>query len=940
MLVLNINPSIFSQKSYIYLVSTMGPAMNDNWFYHRIGFLFLFVLCALPRAWAQDCDWAQLNINASRNVATDAAGNSILLGEGSGTFDLNPGPGVQMVTAPWQNTFIQKFDSNGQFLWGGILASPKSNYPNGLVVDQHTGKIYLVGHLLGTADFDIGPGIDSVGVNDYFGTYLICLDPSGNYQWGHVIDNIAIPSDCGPVMSLDEVGNLYFAGTVFDSADFDLGPGSAMIHDQGYGDCFFVKYDTLGDLAWLRHLGSPYYEYMWAIAVSDSGVYITGVFNDTLDLDAGVDSFIVYNSNFADMFVARYDLNGDFRWADVVGNLNGIEAYGIGVTQDGRVLLAGDFGGATDFDPGPGLAVVTPTATANSFVLQLDADGNYGWVKIIESTWTLTTRQMRLDSTGAVYLATMFAGTADFDPGLGVLAYTTTALNVSNLVILKLNALGESVWAGHLAGPSSCRSLALDRFDNVYAVGEFSGIVDFAPTVTQTFPLGGLGQVNNFLLKWDQGGCDNFVLVIDSASPANCAGQPGYMSGRATDGLLPYSYVWNTTPASLDSFATTALGGIFTLVIHDAYGCQLQRGVLIDGPSTIIGHDLIAHLISPPFRPGIPASITLDAYNQGCTGISGQAKMVLDTLLLFQSALPAPSSIVGDTLFWNYATMNADSGHFSAQVQVITDLSAQIGDTIHLGAIVTPIAGDQQPLDNVRTDYEFPVVNSADPNLKSAYPPGACAEHYVLRNTPLTYTIQFQNTGTAEALEVYVLDTLDANLDPATLHVHASSHNLITEVMPPGNILRFAFHNIHLPDSGTNEPASHGYVVYEIMPTSNTVSGTVIENDCAIYFDFNAPVITNAVMHTVVDIVPACPVGVMHGIGLGGIEVFPNPASTQVYIRADIALGDVRIVNMLGQVMWARTDVQENAVVLDVHGWVRGMYVVYASGKSQRVVVW
>ncbi|MFN8393987.1 MAG: hypothetical protein U0176_04865 [Bacteroidia bacterium] len=64
--------------------------------------------------------------------------------------------------------------------------------------------------------------------------------------------------------------------------------------------------------------------------------------------------------------------------------------------------------------------------------------------------------------------------------------------------------------------------------------------------------------------------------------------------------------------------------------------------------------------------------------------------------------------------------------------------------------MVLPIAGDSLPENNQRLDYLFPVINSLDPNQKSVYPAGACYQHYVLNQAPLTYTIQFQNTGNAE----------------------------------------------------------------------------------------------------------------------------------------------------------------------------------------------
>ena len=64
------------------------------------------------------------------------------------------------------------------------------------------------------------------------------------------------------------------------------------------------------------------------------------------------------------------------------------------------------------------------------------------------------------------------------------------------------------------------------------------------------------------------------------------------------------------------------------------------------------------------------------------------------------------------------------------------------------------------------------------------------------------------------------------------------------------NVLRFEFPYIMLPDSNVNEPASHGYVMFRIQQKPGLQIGDKIRNNAAIYFDGNAPVITNTTEHT------------------------------------------------------------------------------------------
>jgi len=128
-----------------------------------------------------------------------------------------------------------------------------------------------------------------------------------------------------------------------------------------------------------------------------------------------------------------------------------------------------------------------------------------------------------------------------------------------------------------------------------------------------------------------------------------------------------------------------------------------------------------------------------------------------------------------------------------------------------------------------------------DPNDKQATP--QLSPLQVSNGGFIDYTVRFQNTGTDTAFNIVITDTLNANLEAATLQMTASSHNCKTTVN--SNIVYFEFLNILLPDSNVNEPLSHGFVSFRIQPGSNVAVNSIIPNKAAIYFDYNAPVITN-----------------------------------------------------------------------------------------------
>ncbi len=161
----------------------------------------------------------------------------------------------------------------------------------------------------------------------------------------------------------------------------------------------------------------------------------------------------------------------------------------------------------------------------------------------------------------------------------------------------------------------------------------------------------------------------------------------------------------------------------------------------------------------------------------------------------------------------------------------------------------------QSDPNDVTTDVDCSEIrNSFDPNDKLAQPAGFSAQHNIKPGTGLDYTIRFQNTGNDTAFQVVLIDTLSPHLDFSTFRQGVSSHPYTLNVSGVERpLLSFVFNPIALVDSGTNLPASEGFVKFSISPYDTLPLGTQIENFADIYFDFNPPVRTPPIFHTIWD---------------------------------------------------------------------------------------
>ena len=124
--------------------------------------------------------------------------------------------------------------------------------------------------------------------------------------------------------------------------------------------------------------------------------------------------------------------------------------------------------------------------------------------------------------------------------------------------------------------------------------------------------------------------------------------------------------------------------------------------------------------------------------------VTGQAH-----ILGVSSGALSPSYQNADSIIWTIAhfdTINDDSA-FNILLKI--DTTAIVGSPICITVAIIPVIDDFNPGNNTATCC-FPVRNSNDPNEKEVYPLGA-----VDSGQWLTYTIHFQNTGTAPA-QIYI----------------------------------------------------------------------------------------------------------------------------------------------------------------------------------------
>ncbi|MBI2967951.1 MAG: SBBP repeat-containing protein, partial [Bacteroidetes bacterium] len=553
--------------------------------------------------WAENIGTA--NADYGYDITTDNLGNVYVTGRFQSTADFDPGPGTANLTSVGTaDMFFAKYDANGNYIWakdvGQVGGSGSNPEVNSIAVDG-SGNVYVEGYFIGTPDFDPGVGtanLTSSAAGANYSVFFAKYDVNGNYLWANCVNPpLGNGSVFGNSMTIDAAGNMYITGYFgVGTADFDPGPGIANLTTSGSRDVYIAKYDGNGNYLWVKGIGGTtlsdaiYAGYGHrSIALDDAGnIYITGYFYGTVDFDPGAGvATRTANTSFADIYFAKYDNNGNYTWAaSVFASSDNDYGYGIAVDGTGNVYITGYFSSApADFDPGAGVANLSPAGAEDIFIAKYDAGGNYLWAKRVGGTFSDKAFSIAIDDSSNTYISGYFNGTVDFDPDAGTANLVSAGWE--DIYFAKYNAGGNYVWAAKVGGSSNDygQSIVVDATPeiNIYIAGYFSSAPsDFDPD-TGTANLNTIGSWDVYFAKYCQTTCCSVSALTATATTvnANCGLCNGTATTNVSGGSGNYDYQWSTAPAQTNTSATGLCAGTYSVTVTDSTGCSCSTVITV-----------------------------------------------------------------------------------------------------------------------------------------------------------------------------------------------------------------------------------------------------------------------------------------------------------------------------------------------------------------------
>lgn len=373
----------------------------------------------------------------------------------------------------------------------------------------------------------------------------------------------------------------------------------------------------------------------------------------------------------------------------------------------------------------------------------------------------------------------------------------------------------------------------------------------------------------------------------------------------------------------LSSYYTVTTSSYSNINVDQSQGIQAYYFPIVATQNYL---DIAVSIVSNESpRPGFDYHLTLIYTNQSNQSIpSGTVNFSYENGLTLTSVSQSGITLTSNGFNYGYSNLLPfETRYIYIVLNVPTTFMA--GESLVNTASITPIDTDINSENNIFSINED-IINSYDPNDKMESHGDKIVHSTFTTNDYLYYTIRFENTGTASAVNIKITDVLDSKLNPSTLQVISASHNYTSDVT--NAVANFEFRKIQLPVSIPNTQIGRGFITFRIKPYANFAIGDIIPNNASIYFDFNPAIVTNTFTTEFVESLGH------ENFAFTNLNYFPNPVKNSLTISNTSLIDSVEITSILGQNMLSQK-VNSLQTEIDMSVLSNGIYFVKVTSDEQ-----
>ncbi len=383
--------------------------------------------------------------------------------------------------------------------WSQRFGDASTDQTSYSVAVDGTGNVLIAGGFLGNANFG-GSTLMSAGGTDIF---LASFDNDGAPRWSKRFGDNQ-PNQIAYAVATDAADNVLVAGSFWGTVNF----GGSNLTTVGGDDIFLAKFDANGNDVWSMSFGNASTDQIArSVAIGPANtIIVAGWFLGTVNFGGSN----LTSSGGVDIFVAKFDADGDHVWSKKFGGLEDQRLESVAVDGSGNVVVTGYYDGTVDFGGGQ----LPSTAENDIFLAKLNASGNHVWSQRFGSTNNQTGESVAIDASGNVITAGHFESTVDFG-GL-----TLNAVGGEDVYLAKFDEDGDHLWSKGFgsSGDQTAKAVAVDALGIVLS-GYYASTIDFGGNT-----LNNAGGLDIFVARFNPSGVhiwsDGFGGTTDQQAEA------------------------------------------------------------------------------------------------------------------------------------------------------------------------------------------------------------------------------------------------------------------------------------------------------------------------------------------------------------------------------------------------------------------------------------
>jgi len=329
------------------------------------------------------------SITLTKSASSSTVANIYITGSFEGKVDFNPNAGTYYLTsAGLDDVFILNLTKTGNFVWAKKIGSAGQDRAysianHGLINDF----LNITGTFETTVDFNPAAAVANLTADNNGDTFILKLSSAGVYLWGKKLGGMTTPvgSSGGPRFIFNKcdtstVQGTYLVGSFVGREDFDPHPTSVVkLTSLGGRDVFITKLTATGTLSWAKSFGGIGNDEGQAVSFGEDclfpAIYLTGSFEDKVDFDPGMGITNLTSYGGSDIFITKFDINGQHQWVKYWGGPN--EDVGYAIANGGiNMLITGSFQSTANFQLNGPPGTLTTAGGNDIFISSLNQSGN------------------------------------------------------------------------------------------------------------------------------------------------------------------------------------------------------------------------------------------------------------------------------------------------------------------------------------------------------------------------------------------------------------------------------------------------------------------------------------------------------------------------------------------------------------------------------------